>query len=330
MINQQRFEQAMALHSAGNLSAAWDIYQSLAADTPDDPGLVHLMGVLAGQAGNLLESVRLIERAIALNPEAPDFYRNLGITYHRLENYVGAANAFSRLGGTLTGQEKLSEAIDAFAEAYKIEPGNELNANNLGAALNRVGRYSEARLVLDKALAPDPHMPPSLRHWGGPNLKDKFTRQIPALHLNLGNALHGLGDLDGAIASYRRVIALKPDSVLGHYDLGLALLLAGDYTAGWPEFEWRWRQDNYMPHRFFSQPVWRGESPEQLGGALLIETEQGYGDIIQFARFAPILAERGYDILFEAKPELYTLFAEGLSHPAHPGNSPPGRPAPGA
>ena len=314
MINQQRFQQAVNLHSAGSLAPAWDIYQELLAQNPDDPGLIHLSGVLAGQAGNLLESVRLIGRAIELQPETPDFYRNLAITQHRLEDFAGAANTFSRLGGKLTEQEKLAEAIDAFAEAFKIEPKNELNANNLGAALNRVGRYAEAKLVLDEALKPDPNMPPGLRHWGGENLGDKFTKQLPALHLNLGNARHGLGDIAGSIESYRQVLALKPDSVLGHYDLGLALLLHGDYAAAWPEFEWRWGQDNYMPERYFKQPVWRGQSPRKTGGPLLVSTEQGYGDVIQFARFVPLLADRGYDVLFEVRPELHALLSEGISH----------------
>ena len=317
MINQQRFQQAVDLHSAGNLAAAWQIYQEVEKESPDDPGLVHLMGVLAGQTGNLQESVRLISRAITLKPGAAEFYRNLAITYHRLENVPLAANTFSRLGGMLTENEQFDLAIDAFAEAFKIEPANELNANNLGAALNRRGRYAEAKLVLDQALAPDPKMPPELRYWqpgDARNMGGNFTRQLPALHLNLGNARHGLGDIAGGIESYRRVIELKPDSVLGHYDLGLALLLDGDYREGWQEFEWRWGQDNYQPHRYFKQPVWRGEKPAKVGGKLLISTEQGYGDIIQFARFVPQLADRGYDVLFEVKPELYQLLSEGISH----------------
>jgi tetratricopeptide (TPR) repeat protein len=317
MINQQqRFQEAMALHTAGNLAAAWEMYQEMARATPEDAGLMHLMGVLAGQAGNLLESVRLINFAIELNPNVPDFYRNLAITYHRLEDYSKTAGAFSQLGAKLTELERFDEAVDAYHEALRAEPINELNASNLGAALNRVGRYAEAKLVLQKALAPDPRMPPALRHWGKGDLGSAYTKQMPALHLNLGNALHGLGDIEAAIASFKRVLELKPDSVLAHYDLGLALLLQGDLQAGWPEFEWRWRQDNYLPHRGFEQPIWQGESPAKLGGPLLISTEQGYGDVIQFARFVPLLADRGYDVLFEVKPELYTLLSEGISHPS--------------
>jgi tetratricopeptide (TPR) repeat protein len=318
MINQQRFQQAVDLHTAGNLAAAWDMYQDLDKENSDDPGLIHLMGVLAGQVGNLQESVRLIERAITLKPGAADFYRNLAITYHRLENVPMAANTFSRLGGMLTENEHFDRAIDAFAEAFKMEPANEMNANNLGAALNRVGRYAEAKLVLEQALAPDPKMPADLRYWTPDdpgNRGDKYTKQLPALHLNLGNTLHGLGDIEGAIESFRRVLTLKPDSVLGHYDLSLALLLNGELEEGWREYEWRWRQENYQPHRWFTQPVWRGESPDAIGGRLLISTEQGYGDIIQFARFVPQLADRGYDVLFEVKPELYKLMAAGIVHP---------------
>jgi hypothetical protein len=61
-------------------------------------------------------------------------------------------------------------------------------------------------------------------------------------------------------------------------------------------------------------PQWQGE--ELLGKRLLVLTEQGYGDHIQFVRFVPLLARRGVDIVVGASPEMQTLTAtlEGVSH----------------
>jgi tetratricopeptide (TPR) repeat protein len=312
MIDEQRLQKAIELHGAGQFDEAWQIYKELSAANPDDAGLVHLMGVLAGQVGNLLESVRLIQLAIAKDPDAPDFYKNLAITYNRLENRAKAASVFNDMGVTLTRLERLEEAVEAHARAVELDPRSDWLMNNLGASLNRIGRFAEALDVLRRAAAPDVNMPRDLAHWPKAKKGEVFTKQLPGLHLNMGLSLHGLGDYQGALDAYERVLTLQPDSVLAHHNRGITQLTLGDYKNGLAGFEWRWRQDDYKPKRNFPQPVWRGESPEELGGKLLIITEQGFGDAVQFCRFIPILAAKGYDIIWEVREDIYPLLYEGF------------------
>ena len=313
MIDQTRLREAMALHTAGQLQEAWSRYESLRQAFPDDPDVVHLMGVLAGQAGNLQESVRLIETALRMRPKSPDFHKNLGITWQRLEDKARAAACFLAMGDVLCEETRFDEAVTAYVQAFNLDPRNEQVANNLGATLNRIGRHAEARDWLMQAMRPDPNIPPILAQWDGGNGPEGFLRQNPSLHLNYGNALCGTGAFEDALRFYGNTLKLKPESVEAHGNLALTLLLLGRYEEGWDEFEWRWHGADYK-RATLSRPLWNGESPEELGGKLLILGEQGYGDAIQFLRFVPMLADRGHDILLEVKPELMTLFSQGFHH----------------
>jgi Flp pilus assembly protein TadD len=307
-----RLKEAMDWHTAGQFDLAWDRYSLLEKENPKDADVVHLMGVLAGQVGNLMESVARINQAIKLNPKSPDFHKNLSITLRRLGDKTKAAEALINMGNALGDQNRLEEAVAAFLQAWEVDPKNEHAPNNLGVMLNKLGRYGEAYDYLTKALAPDPRMPRALAHWNGEELPGGFLRQLPSVHLNLGNALHGLGRIDEAIEAHRRALSINPEIVEGHNDIALALLLAGQYEEGWREFEWRWQEEKYSSVDFI-QPQWNGQSAAELDGPLFVLSEQGFGDAIMLCRYLPFLAAQGHDVLFEVKPALWSLFAEGLA-----------------
>jgi len=124
-------------------------------------------------------------------------------------------------------------------------------------------------------------------------------------HNNLGAACKDLGRVDEAIACYRRALELKPAYVEAHWNLAFALLLAGDWQHGWPEYEWRWQRKEWSPRRF-PQPMWDGAS--LAGKTILLHAEQGLGDTIQFIRYASIVKRHGAAVLVECpKPLLGVL-----------------------
>ncbi len=123
-------------------------------------------------------------------------------------------------------------------------------------------------------------------------------------------------DLARAKASFRRAIELAPAFPEAHFNLGLALLLEGDYVQGWAEFEWRTRRPGYRDyanHRF-GMPRWQGEP--LAGRTLLVHAEQGQGDTIQFARFIEGYAEQGATVDLFCHPPLVSLMARvpGVRH----------------
>jgi len=128
----------------------------------------------------------------------------------------------------------------------------------------------------------------------------------PRLLSNLGVVCRDTGDLVRAEHYLRRACALRPDDPAIHYNLALALLRAGRLSEGFDEYEWRWQVSRFrQQRRQFTQPLWRGE-PLQ-GRRILIYGEQGAGDTIQFARYAPLVREAGGDVTLEVLPHLERL-----------------------
>ena len=108
-----------------------------------------------------------------------------------------------------------------------------------------------------------------------------------------------------AIAALEKVCALQPDDAEARFDLALALLRDGDFARGWKEFEWRLRHPHLNLARDFTQPQWRGQ--DIAGQTILLHAQGGFGDVLQFVRYAPLVAQRGAKVLLECKAELVSL-----------------------
>ena len=123
---------------------------------------------------------------------------------------------------------------------------------------------------------------------------------------NLALEHHARGDLIEAERLYRAALALRPDEPRTHWNLGLLLLLKGDFAAGWPEYAWRWQLPQLRVQRLqCRQPEWRGQ--DLRGKRILVYAEQGAGDSIQFARYIPLLAQAGANIWLGCQQPLAPL-----------------------
>ena len=122
---------------------------------------------------------------------------------------------------------------------------------------------------------------------------------------NLGAVLCDGGDGESAIKACRRAIELRPDLAIAHSNYALILLRLGQYEIGWPEHEWRFKCNARFRPRSFAQPRWDGTQLD--GRTILLHAEQGWGDTIQFVRYAPMVAERGGRVILECQAELMRL-----------------------
>ena len=275
-------------------------YRKTLALRPDHPEAHNNLGAALRDLGRLDEAVACYRRALDRRPDYPEALNNLGIA--------------------LADQELLDEAVACYRKAIDLQP-NLLEAhNNLGAALKEQGRLDEAVACLRGALQLKPDYPDARNNLGNA-LKDQgrldeavacyrsalgVSPNCPETYINLGNTLRDQKRPDEAIACYHRALDLKPDWPEAHCCLGMALLAQGDLAAGWQEYEWRWKTPLLLKGRHtFAQPQWRGEAAE--GRTLLIHAEQGFGDTLQFCRYAPLAAARGMRVILEVPKPLVRL-----------------------
>jgi Flp pilus assembly protein TadD len=266
---------------------------------PDGAASCHRLGVSEFQVGNRREGIELLRRAVAVAPEMAEYHSSL-------------AGALGQLGCHRQAEAELREAL-------RLRPAYPEALHNLGVALEHLERFDEAAAAMKLAIGLEPsrwhvyaHLSNALRKAGRPEEAAEAARRAITLgpesheaHSALGAALVDSGHPNEGIAAYRRAIALRPDYAEAHNNLGMALLLTGDFQQGWKEYEWRRRLPNALFRR--AGRTWDGLDP--FGQTLLLYGEGGLGNVIQFARYIPLLAEQGARVIVECQPELVPLLA---------------------
>ena len=208
-----------------------------------------------------------INKVLTLNPECAEAYNNQGLALKALGNNKGAISSF----------DKAIELQGYFPEAYL----------NLAAAYRGERRLTEALRCIQQAVAQKP--------------------DFAQAHSNKGNIYQDLHELDAAVASFDKAISLEPELAEAYFNKSIALLLKGDYKAGWPLYEYRWVNDNKAAlNRHPHLEVWSGKQSLQ-GKRILIQSEQGFGDTLQFCRFIRHVSKLGAHVIFEVDAVLASL-----------------------
>jgi tetratricopeptide (TPR) repeat protein len=327
--------QALALRRQGQIAEAERLYASVLAIAPDNADALHSMGNLKLAHGEPGEALRLIGAAMATRTPTPRMLFDLGLAFNALNQYQKALDSFElaiqlqpdffeahgNRGAMLAALGRHDDAIESYRKALAIRPDFADAHCNLGSALTQLQRYDEALASLDHALALRPDYPDALYNRG--NALKPLQRFEEALasydrvialqpnhadaHNNRGQVLRELERYDEALASYDRALALRPQHVMAHCNAAALRLLTGDFERGWAHYEWRWLKKSVIPtQRNFTQPAWNGGDPI-AGKTILIHSEQGLGDTIQFCRYVPLVAARGAQVIFEVQKPLQAL-----------------------
>lgn len=219
-------------------------------------------------------------RSAGRQAEAVEVYGQLEpLAADRADFWFNRGNALNDIG-------RHAEASDCYARALEMEPDNATVISNQAIALAKLRREEEAIGLYRRALELDPG-------------------QKLAAH-NLANLLSDRGELEEAAALLRLIVARWPDLAEGHYNLGHVLLKLGDYANGFAEYEWRWDTPGFFKKPDYKgMPVWGGGP--FAGRKLVIHSEQGLGDTIQFARLLGLAKSLGGDIVFHVPEKLEVL-----------------------
>ncbi|HSU67637.1 MAG TPA: tetratricopeptide repeat protein, partial [Tepidisphaeraceae bacterium] len=330
---QEAFEHVRRHREAGRHADADALYQHVVSQLPADPAALHGLGIYVQQSGNNAAAADLLGRAAKLDPNSADLQDHLGVALALLGRWEEAAAAWEsaiqlhptaevalNLANALRRIGRSDEAIARYQQAIELKPGVPAAHNNLGNLLREQGQPDAAIASFQRAIAIKPDYVEALNNLAGTLLEQgqpeeaielyrealSLRTEQPALHNNLGKALRALNRTDDAIAAHQLALALDRNDADAHWNRGLMLLLKGELAAGWEEYEWRWRVPEFRsPRRNFSQPLWSGEP--LAGRRILLHAEQGFGDTLQFVRYAPMVAQLGGRVILECPAELCRL-----------------------
>ncbi len=271
--NAELFDQAVRCYQSGALGQAEPFLLQVLVAEPAHAQAHHLLGLLASQTGRPDSGVTHLRQACSLDPTAVAYRCNLGIA--------------------LEMQGQHLEAIACFRDALILGPHYANARVRLANALNNRGilcvdqnQPAEARACFQEAVALNPG----------------YTEA----HNNLGNILKDEGHYAEAAACFEQALRLEPTNKFARWNRSIFRLLRGDLAGGWPDFELRWAMPGAVPPTF-QEPRWDGST--FAGKTLLVYTEMGLGDTLQFHRYLPLVKERGGTVIFACQKALLQLLA---------------------
>lgn len=221
----QLIAAALDHHRRDELDRAETLYREILTHDGEHPDALHLLGVLAQQVGNSEASAELISRAIALRPDAGQYYSDLGNARISTGDAAGARRAYeqglaldpdnavawSNLGSLHKSQRRLDEAEDALRRAVMLQPDLGDAVSNLGGVLLDQGKTEDAVIQCERAAL--------------------LVPESASAHANLAAALKEQGDLDRAAAAARQATALDPRFAQAHAIRAAILLDQGDASG---------------------------------------------------------------------------------------------------
>ncbi|WP_413196736.1 tetratricopeptide repeat protein [Pararobbsia alpina] len=332
------FQQALALHQNGALDEAEASYREVLAMKPRHLDAMQLLGTLALQSGRLEEGLEFLSRASTIDPRQPAIQSNMAFALNAMGRYAEAlpradkaialtanfADAHNNRGNALAGLHRPADALASFERAIALQPQIAEAWNNRACALRDLGQPEEAVKSCDRAIElrdayPDAwsNRANALSDLNRPDDAKASYEQALAVQpefadgwSNLGLTLVDLGDHEAALRCYERALAINPSHASAHWHQALCLLEMGRFEQGWPAYEWRWQRETLKhTRRMFPQPLWLGETSLE-GKTILLHSEQGLGDTLQFCRYASRVAALGAKVVLEVPTELVRVCAQ--------------------
>ena len=294
--------QAFAHYQQGRLADAETICNAILAAEPEQFDALHLLSLLRHAQERNVEALQVVGAVLKRAPRSAEVLSNYGLILAALSRHeealacfdealhhsAGYLNALQNRAAALKSLARDEEALVAF-EAILAAKSDDVGAlNECGGLHMTLGRPGAAIACYDRALAVAP--------------------RLVELHVNKGSALGAANRFAEALESFGAATAIEPQCADAHHRASLIRLRSGDFKRGWRDYEWRWRTGRALKRREMTAPLWLGAQPIQ-GKTILLLAEQGFGDTINFARYAPLVAALGATVILDVPSPLKEIAA---------------------
>ncbi len=334
---QAQFQLGEAYASSQCPASAEDAYCAAIGLWGSYPDAHRALGRLLLREGRHQEAVAILDRAIALDPTCLDAYTTLAGSYISLGNIDGAIHAYTRLTEALPGSPLAWHKLGQVSLAHgrhkgaraALRRGLELEPNHIGClmglaeSLIQTQRPADAATPLRRVVARVPDHLEAIQLLarvllGIGNLREaeQFARRASELAPRDPNVQYALGNVllrrqrpEDALACYRYARKLGANTPKARFAEAAPLLMMGKLSDGWAAHEARlgmrgvpWKIANPL------DKLWDGRT--LADETLLVHTEQGIGDTLQFVRYLPLLRGHvgpGARITLLCEPELARL-----------------------
>ena len=314
-------------------------YESALALQPDSVDALSNYGSALQGSGRLEQAVTCFERALLIRPDFFQALYNRGNALLELGRPQEALGSYERVlekspnfmpaligrGNALSRLRRLEEALASYQLALALGPSDVVTLSNRGYVLIELGRWQEALASFERAVQLQPNYVAALIGCGDAlqalgRMQEALADYERALVLeptsvtglnNAGSTLFRLRRPEQALAHFSRAVELEPNHASVRFNESFPRLLTGDFERGLPLLEWRWAVGYEQHADALQAPAWLGEQ-SLAGKTILLHAEQGFGDTIQFSRYAKQVAATGATVLLQVPPTLKPLF---IDHP---------------
>ena len=286
----------------GDLVNAAKSFEQACLINPQDAKTRFSLGNVEQTLGFHGKASKSYEMAAALEPTFADAYNNWGVSLRALKELDKAVLCFEKaialnpnshaphnnLGLTYHDMRRFDSAIESYKKAVAIYPDYFAAHNNLGQACISMGQYQRATEYLTQALQ---------------------IQNAPEAYTNRANAYASLFEFEKALEDLQSALSLDPEFRLAHVNRSMLRLLLGQFEAGWPEYEWRLQSSSTLNKaHLLGKMRWLGTESLQ-GKTILLIREQGFGDTLQFCRYAQKVNSLGARVLLEVQKPLHGLLS---------------------
>jgi tetratricopeptide (TPR) repeat protein len=331
------YNRGNLLKDLGQFQLALNSYNQAIELKPNFEEAYFNRGYVLQELENFIEALESYDKAITLKPYHSEAYFNRGNVLLKVMLFDEAlasydtcigfnpehAKAFCNRGNVLQKLKRLDEALASYDKAISLNSNYSEAYYNRGVILQELSRSEEALTSYELAININPDYLDAYSSHGAAlaainrvnealasyDLAININPNHASSHSNRGNALQELNRLDEALVSYKKAISINADHVDAHWNLALANLKNGNLIDGFQGYEWRSKNEKlstFKTKRNFTQPLWLGEQSLQ-GKKILLYAEQGLGDVLQFSRYVPLVAQLGAQVILEVHAPLFKL-----------------------